>query len=128
MLSDTIFIIAIFLLLPLALLILSKKGEVSYKWEEDALVVHTGLSRYTFPYAECTASITTESLTLRLFGIGAPRVYVGQFLLSGGRRVFALADQKNPPQALLLKKGEKLYCITPPNVKEKATRFIGKMT
>lgn len=104
MLPETILIIAIFLLLPLALLILSKKGEVSYKWEEDALVVHTGLSRYTFPYAECTASITTESLTLRLFGTGAPRVYVGQFLLSGGQRVFALADQKKSNSGTSLKK------------------------
>ncbi|WP_143342091.1 hypothetical protein [Deinococcus indicus] len=110
---------------PIILFLLTRKPGVTYEWKENGLFVRAGLSKYLFPYKSSQAALTHLPLGSRILGTAAPGTYVGQFAFSGvpQNKVHALANSKQPDQALIVFLDRKYYYLTPPQLAENFNRF-----
>lgn len=102
------------LVLPI-LVFLARQPRMTYRWEDDALVVTTALSRQRFPVGATRAALTTEGLGSRLIGTAVPGYYTGTFSMNsaGGGHVQAYATAARPEQALVFHLDGKAYYLTP---------------
>lgn len=123
--SDTLIILTA-LVLPIALAIVSMRGELRYEWKQDSLVVRTGISKFVFPYSKCIARVTSDSLGTRVLGTAASNIYVGKFITSSGEHIYALADTKTPGLALLLSYNGEIYYLTPSDIEDNIQKFYNE--